>query len=39
MSKRFKLSKKRSGNMFTKGAQKVNSRNMMGAPLRGGIRL
>lgn len=37
--RRSKLSNSKSRRLFTKTAQRVNSRNMSGAPMRGGIRL
>lgn len=37
--KRQKLSNKHSRKLFTKTANRVNTRNTQGAPLRGGIRL
>lgn len=39
MAKRRKLSKKSSKKIFTKNAVKVNSKNGMANPMRGGIRL
>jgi len=39
MKKRFALGKKHSKRLFTKTAQKVNGRNGVAAPMRGGIRL
>lgn len=39
MAKRFKLPKASSKRLFTEAAQKVQSRNFQGAPMRGGIRL
>lgn len=37
--RRSKLSNSKSRRLFTKTAQRVNTRNMSGAPMRGGIRL
>lgn len=37
--KRHKLGRRQSKRSFTKGALRVNRRNMSGAPMRGGIRL
>lgn len=37
--KRSKMGKKRSKRLFTKTAMRVHPKNMMGAPMRGGIRL
>lgn len=37
--RRSKMSNSKSKRLFTKTAQRVNSRNMLGAPMRGGIRL
>lgn len=39
MKKRIKLSKKGSRKLFTATARKVHSRNALGNPMRGGIRL
>lgn len=39
MAMRHKLSRKGSKRLFTATAKKVNPRNMLGAPMRGGIRL
>lgn len=41
MAKRFKMSGKSSRRQFTKGAMRVNRRNVQGAgfAMRGGIRL
>lgn len=39
MAKRFKISSKHSKRDFTKNALRVNRKNLLGAPMRGGIRL
>lgn len=39
MKYRKKMSKGRSRRLFTKTAKKVHSKNGMGRPMRGGIRL
>lgn len=39
MFKRSRISKKKSGRSFTRGALRVNGRNTAAAPMRGGIRL
>lgn len=40
MSKRFRLSRRSSGKMFSRGAQRVHPKNgLQQAVLRGGIRL
>lgn len=39
MSRRHKLGNKHSKKLFTRTAQRVNSKNTMGMPMRGGIRL
>lgn len=39
MAKRSKLSNKHSRKLFTKTAERVHTRNGMGSPMRGGIRL
>ena len=39
MKYRSKMSKKRSRKSFTKGAQRVKSKNYAAAPMRGGYRL
>lgn len=39
MAKRHKLGNKHSKRLFTKTAERVNPRNNMGSPMRGGIRL
>lgn len=37
--KRYKMSKRHSQKVFTKGAVLIHKKNTMGAPMRGGIRL
>lgn len=37
--KRSKMSNKHSRKLFTRTADRVNTRNMQGTPMRGGIRL
>lgn len=37
--KRFKLPRKASKRLFTKTADRVHGKNLLGAPMRGGIRL
>ena len=37
--KRSKLSNKNSRKLFTRTADRVNTKNMQGSPMRGGIRL
>jgi hypothetical protein len=39
MKYRKKLSRKGSKKLFTRTAKKVNKKNAMGRPMRGGIRL
>jgi len=40
MSKyRKKVSKRRSSKLFTKGAMRINKKNVQARPMRGGIRL
>lgn len=39
MAKRHKMPSKQSKRLFSKTAQRVNPRNMLGSPMRGGIRL
>lgn len=39
MKKRSKIPAKKSKRLFSKTAAKTNGRNMIGAPMRGGIRL
>lgn len=39
MAKRHKMQNKHSKRLFTRTAERVNPRNLMGAPMRGGIRL
>lgn len=39
MAKRHKMSGKHSRKLFTRTAERVNPRNMLGSPMRGGIRL
>lgn len=39
MAKRHKIPYKKSKKQFTRTAQKVNKKNGMGRPMRGGIRL
>jgi len=37
--KRSKMSRRKSGKLFSRTARKVNGRNASGRPMRGGIRL
>lgn len=37
--RRRKMSRTKSRKVFTKGAKRVNPKNRMGRPMRGGIRL
>lgn len=37
--KRRPMSRKHSRKLFTKTAMRVNGKNLMGSPMRGGIRL
>lgn len=37
--KRYKMGKRASRRSFTKAAVRVNKRNLMSSPMRGGIRL
>lgn len=39
MSKRHKMSRKKSKKLFTRTAQYVNPRNIHNAPMRGGFRI
>lgn len=39
MSKRHKMSNSKSKRLFTRTAERVNPRNNLGTPMRGGIRL
>lgn len=39
MRKRMKLSRRKSGKMFSKGAKRVHVKNAKSSPMRGGIRL
>ena len=39
MSKRHKMSRKGSKKYFAKAGSKTHVKNLMGAPMRGGIRL
>lgn len=39
MAKRYKLPGKSSRKMFTRTAQRTHGKNMLGTPMRGGIRL
>lgn len=39
MSKRHKVSRKKSKRMFSKGAGRTHARNVRSSPMRGGIRL
>lgn len=39
MAKRYKMSGKSSRKLFTRTAQRTHGRNMLGTPMRGGIRL
>lgn len=39
MAKREKMSSRASKSDFTKNAKRVNHKNLLGAPMRGGIRL
>ena len=39
MGKRYKMSSGASKRDFTKNAKRVNRKNLLGAPMRGGIRL
>lgn len=39
MAKRHKMGNSHSKKLFTKTAQRVNPRNNLGSPMRGGIRL
>jgi len=37
--KRYKMNRGKSRRSFSRGASRTHSRNIMGAPMRGGIRL
>lgn len=37
--KRFRLPKRQSKRLFAKTADRVHGKNLLGAPMRGGIRL
>lgn len=40
MARRFKIGRKKSRRMFTRGAQRVHRKNFSGGnPMRGGIRM
>jgi len=39
MARRHKISRSKSRRSFTKGAVRMNRRNLGGSPMRGGIRL
>lgn len=39
MSKRHRLRRATSAKMFTRGAMKVNGKNLRAVPMRGGFRL
>lgn len=39
MAKRHKMSNRTSRKLFTRTADRVNRKNLMGTPMRGGIRL
>ncbi|WNK12836.1 MAG: hypothetical protein [Microvirus sp.] len=39
MSKRHKIPNKQSRKLFTRTAERTHGKNMLGTPMRGGIRL
>lgn len=39
MKKRKRLSRRKSGKMFSKGASRTHEKNVRRSPMRGGIRL
>lgn len=39
MAKRYKMNNRSSRKLFTRTANRTNQRNLMGTPMRGGIRL
>ena len=39
MAKRYKLPQRSSRKLFTRTAQRIHGKNMLGTPMRGGTRL